>query len=308
MPAAAIEIQPVEHRIDTVVAVPGSKSFTNRALLVAALAEGQSTLSGALFSDDTHYMSEALRALGVEVRADRAANRFEVAGNGGRIPVERATLYIGNAGTAARSLVSYVALGHGTFVIDGDEPMRRTRPISDLLAALRKLGVDARSQSDNGCLPVVVNARGVQGGRTQLDASKSSQFLTSLMLAAPYMERGLTIEMLKPFKTAYIDITTAVGFGAGRHPLRRRAGEHGLHGAARRRWNRSHRSAGAARHRRRHAGDFGHLPHARRDRAVRDQPGVDPQHRARALAGDGSDRGGRDRAAQARRRRNATTA
>jgi 3-phosphoshikimate 1-carboxyvinyltransferase len=210
MPAAAIEIRPISRPIDAVVTVPGSKSFTNRALLVAALAEGKSVLTGALFSDDTHYMSEALRRLGVAISSDARVRRFEVAGNGGRIPVDRATLYIGNAGTAARSLVSYVALGHGTFVIDGDEPMRRTRPISDLLDALRKLGVDARSQAANGCLPVVINARGVAGGRTQLDASKSSQFLTSLMLAAPYMERGLTIEMLKPFKTAYIDITMAV--------------------------------------------------------------------------------------------------
>lgn len=125
MSTESIEIQPVNHPIDTVVSVPGSKSYTNRALLVAALAEGKSTLSGALFSDDTNYMSTALHELGVDIRADESASRFYVSGNGGRIPVDEATLYIGNAGTAARSLISYVSLGDGRFVIDGDEPMRK---------------------------------------------------------------------------------------------------------------------------------------------------------------------------------------
>ena len=160
-----IEILPVKKKIDATVTIPGSKSYTNRALLVAALAEGRSRLTGALFSDDTHYMCQALRKLGVEIEADAGGCTFEVTGNGGEIPVEHAELYIGNAGTAARPLVSYVALGNGCFTIDGDEPMRRSRPISDLLDALTQLGVDVRSQFDNGCLPSSFAPTDSKGGK-----------------------------------------------------------------------------------------------------------------------------------------------
>jgi 3-phosphoshikimate 1-carboxyvinyltransferase len=216
MSVDSIEMQALQKPLDVTVAVPGSKSYTNRALLVAALAEGESSLTGALFSDDTDYMVQSLRKLGVAVEADPATARFVVPGNGGKIPVDKAELYIGNSGTTSRSIISYVALGDGTFVVDGDEPMRTSRPISDLLEALGRLGVDARSRFDNGCLPVEVRARGFKGGTTQLDASKSSQFLTSLMLAGPHTQEGLNIEMLGEYKTQYIDITMAVmrAFGA----------------------------------------------------------------------------------------------
>jgi len=216
MNTESIEIKPLEQPLDAVVIVPGSKSYTNRALLVAALAAGESQLTGALFSDDTDYMVQSLRTLGVAVNADAQGCRFEVVGNGGQIPVQGAELYIGNSGTTSRSIISYVALGNGTFVIDGDAPMRQSRPITDLLEALGRLGVEARSKFDNGCLPVVVNTQGFKGGKTQLDASKSSQFLTSLMLTAPYTEQGLEIDMVGEFKTQYIDITMAVmrAFGA----------------------------------------------------------------------------------------------
>ena len=210
MGTTSIEIQPLQRPLDVVVKVPGSKSYTNRALLVAALAEGESQLTGALFSDDTDYMVRALRQLGTVVHADAESCNFEVVGNAGKIPVEGAELYIGNSGTTSRSLISYVALGRGTFIVDGDEPMRRTRPIADLLDALARLGVHARSQFDNDCLPVIVEAQGFAGGRTQLDASKSSQFLTSLLLTAPYADNGLDIDMIGDFKTQYIDITMSI--------------------------------------------------------------------------------------------------
>ncbi len=204
------EIQPLRKPVDVTIEVPGSKSYTNRALLVAALANGRSTLTGALFSDDTRYMCEALRKLGVQIEADEAQATFHVNGNGGDIPVESTQLYIGNSGTTSRSLVSYVSLGHGEFVIDGDEPMRRSRPISDLLDALTQIGVAARSQFDNGHLPVIVQANGLKGGKTRLDASKSSQFLTSLLLIAPYAKNDMEIEVVGTLKTPYIDITTSV--------------------------------------------------------------------------------------------------
>ncbi len=206
----SIEITPLAKPIDADVSVPGSKSFTNRALLVASLAEGKSRLSGALFSDDTQYMSRALQTLGVKIDADKKQSAFTVIGNGGRIPVSRAKLYIGNAGTAARFLAGYVSLGNGEFVIDGAPPMQTARPFGDLLHALQQLGVDAHSLKNNSFLPIRIRSRGITGGKVLLDASKSSQFLTSLMLVAPYAQNGMEIEITGGLKTPYIDITLEV--------------------------------------------------------------------------------------------------
>ena len=205
-----IEIQPIHDPPNVEIEVPGSKSYTNRALLVAALAQGDSILTGSLFSDDTHYMCNALRKLGVHITEDSEQAIFYIAGNGGNIPVKDAKLYVGNSGTTTRSIISYISLGHGEFIIDGDEPMRHGRPISELLDALQQLGVSAHSQYENGYLPVIVKANGLNGGKTTLDTSKSSQFLTSLMLSAPYAKKGMDIEVIGNLKTPYIDITIAV--------------------------------------------------------------------------------------------------
>ena len=205
-----IEIQPLRKPLDATIAVPGSKSYTNRALLVAAMARGVSTLTGALFSDDTRYMSASLRKLGVKIDADEKRTTFAVHGNGGEIPVSTAELYIGNSGTTSRSLTAYASLGHGKFVIDGDEPMRRGRPIADLLNALRQIGVSARTQLENGHLPVIIEADGLVGGKTRLDVSKSSQFLTALLLIAPYAKNGMEIEVVGKREMPYIDITLSV--------------------------------------------------------------------------------------------------
>ena len=205
-----IEIQPIRKPLDATIAVPGSKSYTNRALLVAAMAHGVSTLTGALFSDDTRYMSASLRKLGVKIDADEKQARFDIHGNGGDIPVSSADLYIGNSGTTSRSLTAYVSLGHGKFVIDGDEPMRHGRPIADLLDALRQIGGSARTQFENGHLPVIVEANGLAGGKTRLDITKSSQFLTALLLIAPYAKNGMEIEVLGNRTMPYIDITRSV--------------------------------------------------------------------------------------------------
>ena len=205
-----IEIQPVREPVNATIEVPGSKSYTNRALLVAAMAHGTSTLTGALFSDDTRYMCNALQKLGVQVDADEALATFNVHGNGGEIPVAGAELYIGNSGTTSRSLTAYVSLGHGKFVIDGDEPMRHGRPIADLLDALRQIGVSARTQFENGHLPVIIEADGLKGGKTRLDVSKSSQFLTALLLIAPYAKNGMEIAVIGKREMPYIDITLSV--------------------------------------------------------------------------------------------------
>ena len=214
-----IEIQPIRKPIDATIEVPGSKSYTNRALLVAAMAHGVSTLTGALFSDDTHYMSASLRKLGIKIDADKNRVTFDVHGNGGEIPVSRANLYIGNSGTTSRSLTAYVSLGHGRFVIDGDEPMRHGRPIADLLDALQQIGVSARTQFENGHLPVIVEADGLTGGKTRLDVTKSSQFLTALLLIAPYTKNGMEIEVIGNREMPYIDITLAVMQAFGVHAI-----------------------------------------------------------------------------------------
>ena len=180
----AIEIQPITRPFDAVVALPGSKSYTNRALLIAALARGESTLTDALASDDTHYMIAALRALGVTVE-ERDAHTYVVTGAGGPFPVTEADLFIGNAGTAARFLTAAVALGHGTFTLDGSEAMRK-RPIEPLIDGLRQLGAGIASRFENGCPPVDIQADGLAGGRATMRGDISSQSFSALLMAAPY--------------------------------------------------------------------------------------------------------------------------
>jgi hypothetical protein len=127
--------------IDATVVVPGSKSITNRALLVAALADGQSELRGALHSDDTIYMAEALNALGIAVESDKSGASFHVAGGGGTFPAMEADLYVGNSGTTMRFLMAALPLGHGHFRIDG-VPRMRLRPAAPLISA-RTPGVNS---------------------------------------------------------------------------------------------------------------------------------------------------------------------
>ena len=136
-------IQPIDRPIDATIYVPGSKSITNRALLLAALADGVSTLHNALISEDSTIFAECLRQLGftVEQSADSQATTFTVHGLGGRIPAKSADLFVGNAGTAARFLTAAVCLGEGEYRLDG-VPRMRERPIAPLLSALRRLGAE----------------------------------------------------------------------------------------------------------------------------------------------------------------------
>jgi 3-phosphoshikimate 1-carboxyvinyltransferase len=187
-------IEPITRPLDAVVALPGSKSYSNRALLIAALARGRSELTDALFSDDTRYMHRALESLGVRVRADEAARSFVVDGVDGGFPASQAALEVGNAGTAARFLTAAVALGRGTFVIDGSPAMRR-RPIQPLLDGLRALGVDAQSREGTGCPPVVVRADGIAGGRARMRGDISSQYFSAVLMAAPYARGDVEIEV-----------------------------------------------------------------------------------------------------------------
>jgi 3-phosphoshikimate 1-carboxyvinyltransferase len=216
----ALPIEPITGALDAVVVLPGSKSYSNRALLVAALARGRSEITQALFSDDTRYMQRALQALGVSVRADESARSFTVDGVDGAFPTSAATLEIGNAGTAARFLTAAVAVGHGTFVVDGSPAMRK-RPIQPLIDGLRALGVDAESREGNGCPPVVVRAKGVPGGRARMRGDISSQYFSALLLAAPYASRDVEIEVegnlvSAPYVTMTLSTMEAFGVRAER--------------------------------------------------------------------------------------------
>ena len=205
--ARSLEIRPLEGPIHAALVLPGSKSLTNRALVIAALAAGESTLRGALDSDDTRIMAASLRRLGFSVRWDRRAATIRVGGRGGEIPVEHADLYGGNAGTAVRFLTSLVALGRGRFRIDGD-PRMRERPIGDLLDALRVLGVEARSERGNDCPPVVIEAAGIEGGAATVAGDVSSQFTSALLLVAPYARRDLRLDVRGALVSApFVDMT-----------------------------------------------------------------------------------------------------
>jgi 3-phosphoshikimate 1-carboxyvinyltransferase len=204
-----IEIQPTA-AIRATVRPPGSKSITNRALVCAALADGPSTLIGALDCDDTRVMIDALGKLGVDVRHNRDEATIELVGCGGRIPTGNAGLYVANSGTTVRFLTAMLTLGQGMYRLDGTRRMQE-RPISDLLDALRQLGGDAISEVGNGCPPVVVRAHGLQGGRAMVAGNVSSQFLSGLLMAAPYAKSDVTLEVHGPLVSRpYVDMTLAV--------------------------------------------------------------------------------------------------
>lgn len=197
--------------------VPGSKSITNRVLLVAALAEGTTRLHNLLKSDDTRYMGEALVALGVDVKMSGDFTEAVIVGRGAAIeaPVDAsgnalANLYLGNAGTAMRSLCAALTLGRGEFKLSGEERMKE-RPIRDLVDALCSLGADIRYLETEGFPPVHIRAHGLTGGLVSVRGNISSQYLTALLICAPYAETPLHIHVEgELISTPYILLTLDV--------------------------------------------------------------------------------------------------
>lgn len=204
---------------------PGSKSITNRALICAALAEGASTLTGALDSEDTQVMVAALRQLGVEVAAaDAAASTLVVSGCGGTIPADAADLYIANSGTSVRFLTALAAIGRGRFRFHGT-PRMHERPIQDLLDGLSQLGVQATSEPGTGCPPVIVEADGLRGGKAGVRGDVSSQFLSGLLMAAPYARQPVELvvdgELVsKPYVTMTLAVMRSFGIDVPESDLR----------------------------------------------------------------------------------------
>jgi len=201
-------ITPINHPLSATVRVPGSKSLTNRALLITALADGTTRLTNALFSDDSRYFANALQTLGFDVQLDEVNAEMIVTGLGGTIPSKKAELFIGNAGTAARFLSAFLTLGNGEYILDG-EPRMRQRPIGDLVDALHQLGVELEA-TDN-CPPVEIFAKGLPGGKTNIAGNISSQFLSALLMVAPYAKSPIEIEVTTELNSKpYVDMTLAI--------------------------------------------------------------------------------------------------
>lgn len=213
-----LPLLPVPGPVHASVSLPGSKSITNRALLLAALADGESLLRAPLHSEDTLYMTQALRALGVAIQ-ETPERDLRITGSGGAFDTPKGTLFVGNSGTTIRFLTAAACLAPAgaAVTLDGVARMRE-RPIRDLVGALLTLGVEAECLNGHGCPPVRVRGGGMVGGRCRLAGDVSSQFLTALLQVAPYartdVEIGIVGELVsKP----YIDITQAVmaSFGVG---------------------------------------------------------------------------------------------
>jgi 3-phosphoshikimate 1-carboxyvinyltransferase len=213
----SILIEPFTHPLSGTVDIPGSKSLTNRAMLIAALANGSTRLTNALFSDDSRYFAEALKTLGFELEHNQKAREIRLTGEGGRIPSASATLFIGNAGTAARFLSAFLTLGGGEYILDGDSRMRE-RPIGDLISALTQLGakISPAFETSNGnlgaiCPPVKILASGLPGGKTSISGSVSSQFLSGLLMVAPYALSPVEIDVMQGLNSKpYVDMTIGV--------------------------------------------------------------------------------------------------
>jgi 3-phosphoshikimate 1-carboxyvinyltransferase len=210
-------ILPITHPLNATVHVPGSKSLTNRALLIAALANGTTRLTNVLFSDDSRYFANALQSLGFNVQLDESNLQMTVIGLGGNIPANKAELFIGNAGTAARFLSAFLTLGHGEYILDGNARMRE-RPIGDLVDALHQLDVDIDSLSPRErdgvreiCPPVKIVASGLYGGKTKIAGDVSSQFLSALLMVAPYAQAPIEIILTTDLNSKpYVDMTISI--------------------------------------------------------------------------------------------------
>ncbi len=215
-----MRISPILHPLSATVRVLGSKSLTNRALLIVSLANGKTQLTNALFSDDSRYFAKALQTLGFDVQLDEANHEMTVIGLGGKIPATKAELFIGNAGTAARFLSAFLTLGHGEYILDGESRMRE-RPIGDLVDSLTQLGAKIQSIQNSReafrilnskiCPPVKIYASGLPGGKTKIAGDISSQFLSALLMVAPYAQNPIEITLSTELNSKpYVDMTISI--------------------------------------------------------------------------------------------------
>jgi len=209
-----IEIKPLHH-CDAVIAIPGSKSYTHRALVLSSLADGESLLTHALRCEDTERTARGLVNFGAETFWE--GNDVRVLGTGGKLEGSGDRIDVGNSGTSMRFLTALAALKRGVTVLDGNERMRK-RPIRELLVGLGELGVRSYSQKENGFPPVVVDSEGLDGGTARIKGEESSQFLSGLLMVAPYARKDVNIQVAGSLSSKpYVDITLAAmsSFGVG---------------------------------------------------------------------------------------------
>jgi 3-phosphoshikimate 1-carboxyvinyltransferase len=206
MTTASLTLDPIK-TIEGVIDLPGSKSVSNRALLLAALATGTTTLTNLLNSDDVSYMLNSLDALGVSFTLDADGTKCVLNGVGGPFRTNTLQLFLGNAGTAMRPLCAALCLGRGSYTLTGEKRMEE-RPIGDLVTALQMAGAQISYLKNKGYPPLQINATGLQGGMLSIDGTVSSQFLTAYLMAAPMARRSSTISIQGELVSKpYIDIT-----------------------------------------------------------------------------------------------------
>ena len=197
------DIIPVE------VSVPGSKSITNRALLIAALANGKSVLKGVLFSDDSRHFLQALQDLGFVVEIDEPHAVVSIEGKGGRVPKTKASVDVGSAGTAARFLTAYLGLCEGEYHMNSSEQMKK-RPMEELLQALQDLGAEVTYKEASGHFPFVIGNSGVNRHEVTIDVEKSSQFLSALLISSVLFQKEFRIHVKGHHGMAYVEMTVAM--------------------------------------------------------------------------------------------------
>lgn len=205
-----LRLEPIK-KVSGVINIPGSKSISNRALLLATLARGTTTLTNLLDSDDIRYMLASLKQLGVNYRLSENNTVCELDGLGGPLNASAPqTLFLGNAGTAMRPLCAALTLGQGKFTLTG-EPRMEERPIGDLVDALRQLGADVGYLKNDGFPPLDITATGLNGGDVEIAGDLSSQFLTALLMVAPLAKGDVNIQIKGELVSKpYIDITIAL--------------------------------------------------------------------------------------------------
>ncbi len=209
-----VRVHPVSN-VNATVRLPGSKSLTNRYLLCAALADGLSRLRAVSISDDALRMIDGLRRLGVQIELREDAEIIEVSGCHGHLPADSADLDLGNAGTAMRFLTALTCLGYGDYRLDGT-PRMRQRPIGPLVGALGALGAGIGYEQSDGCPPLTVHARGLTGGDITFATPPSSQYISALLMVAPYA--GQDVRMCingplpsRPYISMTIDVMRSLG-------------------------------------------------------------------------------------------------
>lgn len=216
-----LPIQPFTRPARGEVDLPGSKSLTNRALLLAALCDKPVILTGALFSEDTHLMADALRKLGISIDADEKAATVRVSSQASAFSTPSADLFVGLAGTAARFLTALCAAAPaGTYRIDG-VPQMRKRPMRPLIEALRTLGANIRCTGEEGFFPITIEASGIAGGPVSIDARESSQLLSALLMVAPLARKPVQVTLVGGVRWPFVRMTGKLMEQFGQPPLER---------------------------------------------------------------------------------------